>query len=200
MIFSDLLLYFKAYPVITGLFFALGLAGYIIDWYIYDKWIGAGNSSSISNHYKHICTGYRLICFIFFISLYIYPLEDDINCLKKSLEFNANEKYPSLDFYKIVLTFFSGIIIWGVKIAMSRVNHSKYISCLHLYFVGYCTFSVSIFLTAITNYNLSDYLHKFCLSNDTYVGGVLDMFLWFLFGFILIGIFKSVLFSLLKNS
>jgi hypothetical protein len=56
-----------------------------------------------------------------------------------------------------------------------------------------------IFLTAIADYNLSKEIER-CLSIRTYVGGVLDMFLWFFFGFIFISFRKAILFSLLKHS
>jgi hypothetical protein len=107
IILNDLIDYFSSHFFITSLFFALLIAGYEIDKRIYDKWIVHGNTANISDNFRHGCSAYRIMCFSFFMLLYIYPLAEDVACIRSHhAELLAGEKYPSSEFYKMLLELF----------------------------------------------------------------------------------------------
>jgi hypothetical protein len=87
------------------------------------------------------------------------------------------ERFPSLDFYKTMSSLFLGMFIWGMKIATDKIKSKQYISCLFVFFMGYCLFAGIVFLEAINHFHLILFNE---LAVRVYVEAILTNFILFI--------------------
>ncbi len=204
-LFVDIASYLSIYPFVECTFVLFIITGYFIDAKIDSHLkVMPNNINNINIKLKWILILYKILLVFFIVFLYndFFMRNSEVilnNGTSTYLEIEkpsekiipSPEKFPSLEFYKTMMTIFLGIFAWSIKIANDKVNSKKYISCLFLFFMSYCLFSGIIFIEAISHYYITQKIFD-QLAIGLYIEGIVTNFIVLLFLLAVLSASKSL--------
>lgn len=176
------------YPIVSTFFFLFFILGFLVDYY--------SNKLDQKNTYiwfSNVLYKFGLILFFYFLYSEIYKAVNIAYNTDKLFPLNGDGKaLPSLEYYQIIMVYFSGTLIWASNLAFKRLKAGVRISCLHAYFIAYLLLTIDVYLSAIYyfNVNVSDISEIRVINSYIYVITI---------GFLFFIVFSFVLFTLWKG-